>query len=182
MVARIVEAGHYYSAHGPTKWAEVGWRILLETRREEDASLLLIDNLHPIGDVSEHERRLPVESGYESRADYVIMEADLIFRGEDALSVLKTLHKRKRARQKSGAWFCSGFPITNQRGEPTCVLLDAALTVLKHDLGFNHAVNILPYYYEEEQRDLLRLVAKLLPGFRLDVILFDIDGRSWEMR
>jgi len=65
--------------------------------------------------------------------------------------------------------------LTNNLGEPLCLLLDAGLTLYKQSLGFKHAVNILPSFYAKEQDALLRLVNKAMPNFQLEVLLFTLD-------
>ena len=105
----------------------------------------------------------------------MVLESDMKPLAFEFLELLKTLPNSKKAKKRNGgkAWFCSGHALINDNGEPLCLLLDAGLTLYKQSLGFAEAVNILPYYYEEEQRALLRLVSKVMPDFRLEVILFD---------
>ena len=176
---RILEAGHY-SAKGPTIWSVIGWEIMLEVRCENDKSLLFIDDVHPLENVSADERSLPTVK-FDPRHDFLVLESDVISKALQVLSILQTLPKKRAARMNSGRWFCSGSSLVTEAGLPSCVLLDAGLTLLKNQLGFWEGVNILPYFYEDEQRKLLRLIAKALPEFRLQVILYDRAGRYWNI-
>ena len=181
MGRRIIEAGHYYAAKGPTQWSQIGWEILERIRTPRDASMLFVDDFHALEDVSECERHLD-NVPFDPNPDVLVREACLSAESAEVLWRLKELPRKRRARTNgNGKWYCSGFPITGEDGQPLCVLLDAGLTLRKQQLGFGEGVNIVPCFYEEEQRQLLRLVGKAIPDFSMVVILFDLDGRSWEM-
>ncbi|MBU0660723.1 hypothetical protein KKG22_00920 [Patescibacteria group bacterium] len=175
MQRRIIEAGHYYSAKGPTQWSVVGWNILQEIITPHDTSVLFIDDVHPISDVHAQEQLLQTMP-FTPSADITILESDMMESALQSLYALQQLSKRKKARRKNKQWFCSGFPITNQQETPLCVLLDTALTQKKHSLGYSSGINILPYYYEPGQHALRRLIAKLIPEFQLEIILYDLNG------
>jgi len=177
---RILEAGHYYSAKGPTRWSLLGWEIMLNMRTDGDKSMLFIDNIHSLSDVPKEERELP-KLTFNPEADFVVTESAVVPEAWEFLEILKALPQKKRTKVNSGRWYCSGFPLTTSSGAPNCVLLDAGLTLHKRELGFQEAVNILPMFYENEQRQLLRLVAKALPNFRLQVVLYDLAGNSWNI-
>ena len=177
---RILEAGHYYPAKGPTIWSVVGWEIMLGMRADNDTSMLFIDDVHDLGDVSPDEALLP-KVEFNPNPDLVVLESEFVEKAWEFLELLKKLPRKRRARNNSGKWYCSGFPLVTKSGMPNCVLLDAGLTLLKSELGFLEGVNILPKFYEEQQTKLLRLVAKALPNFHLRVVLYDLDGKSWEL-
>lgn len=178
---RVLEAGHYYSAKGPTIWSAVGWEIMLSMRGDDDKSMLFIDDVHDWGDVPPDEVLLP-KVEFDPSPDFVVLESEVVVKAWEFLELLKKLPRKRRARNNSGRWYCSGFPLVTKSGAPSCVLLDAGLTLLKSELGFREGVNILPKFYEEQQIKLLRLVAKALPNFRLRVVLYDLEGKSWELK
>ncbi|MDO8581506.1 MAG: hypothetical protein Q7S16_01400 [bacterium] len=171
----ILEAGHYYVAKGPTLWSLVGWELMQRMKTPDDKSMLFMDDIHSMDDVSPEEALLPTMEFFPN-PDFTIMESAVKEKALEALEMLKALSKKKRAMLHSGVWYCSGFPLTTPSGKPICVLLDLALTLLKKELGAEECINILPKFYEEEQRKLLRLVPKVLPNFRLQVVLYDLEG------
>ena len=178
---RILEAGHYYGAKGPTAWSSVGWKILESLKQPGDRTMLLVDNIHPISDVSEEEQELP-NIEFSLNADYTVMESDVYLESQVILATLKRLPKKKRAKRgPNGKWFISGFSLTNEEEFPLCVLWDAGLTLKKRNLGFQEGINILPYFYEEEQIKLLRIIAKAIPAFRLRAVLYKLNGNFWEL-
>ena len=179
-MSRLFEAGHYYSIKGPTAWSVVGWNIMKKIITLNDGSLLFIDDVHTIQDVHPQERELPTQA-FSPVADFTILESDMTEHAFAALDMLTKLPRKKRARKKEKQWFCSGFPITNMNGHPLCVLLDAGLTLKKNKLHYTSGINILPYYYEDQQTKLLRLIKKIIPNFHIQVILYDLDGNCWEM-
>lgn len=175
---KIIEAGHYYSTKGPTIWSAIGWEIMLSMLTDNDKSMLFIDDIHSLEDVSPEEVAL-LQIEFNPKPNFTVLESTVVAKAWDVLDLLKALPKKKRARVNSGRWYCSGFPLVTKSGMPNCVLLDAGLTLLKNELGFLEGVNILPKFYEEQQRKLLRVVAKALPDFHLWVVLYDLDGNFW---
>lgn len=178
---RILEAGHYYSVKGPTMWAVVGWEIMLSMLAHGDKNMLFTDDVHGLNDVSPDEKPMS-KVEFNPSADFVVLESAVVGKAWEFLELLKKLPKRRRARVNSGRWHCSGFSLITKSGTPNCVLLDAGLTLLKSELGFREGINILPKFYEEQQRKLLRLVSKTLPDFHLRVVLYDLKGKFWEIK
>lgn len=179
---RILEAGHYYLAKGPTLWSVVGWEIMKGMCSGSDKSMLFIDDVHNLDDVSADEAELPVvAASFNSEADFVILESQVKDKARDMLRILMSLPKKRRPRLRGRIWYCSGFALNYDTGTYACTLFDAGLTLFKSQLGFREGVNILPKFYEEQQTKLLRLVQKALPDFRLRVVLYDLDGKSWEL-
>src|SRR3989344_4535382 len=177
----VIEAGHYYEAKGPSAWSQAGWEILSALATPEDGRLLFIDNVHSLEQMSGHERHLErVNFDPRPAPTHIIYESDVRVDAEDALIKLKLLPRRRRARKSGRAQVtrCSGFPLIGSNGKPTCLFLDIGLTWRKFNLGFRYVVNVLPHFYEEEQRQLRRIMRKALPELQLDVILFDLDGTS----
>lgn len=177
---KILEAGHYYPAKGPTMWSVVGWEIMLSMRSDCDKSMLFIDDIHGFEDVSPEEAILP-EVRFNPNPNFTVLESTVVAKAWQILDALKALPRERRARFNSGIWYCSGFPLVTKSGAPNCVLLDAGLTLLKKELGFREGVNILPEFYKEQQRKLLRIVAKALPDFHLQVVLYDLGGDFWNI-
>lgn len=179
---RIIEAGHYYRAKGPTRWSEVGWEIMEKMRSSQDRSLLFIDDVHQLEDVSPLERDLPV-NGFAPVTDFTVMESAMEQYALDALAILRVLPKKRKARQsRAGRWHCSGFSITDNRERPLCVLLDLGLSLYKwRTLGFQRGINVVPCFYQEEQSQLNRLMAKVMPNFSLEVMLYDLSGKCWPL-
>lgn len=183
LMPRLLEAGHYYLAKGPTEYSQVGWKILRALCLTNDRSLLFLDDIHEKSDVHAEEIDLPIVTGFTPIADHTVYESEVASEAFEVLEILCGLPKAKRARRNGeDRWFCSGFPITNPLGNPLCVLLDAGLTLRKMRLGFLEHVNILPYFYEEQQRHVLKLIAKALPTCSTRVVLYRLDGTCWDMQ
>ena len=178
---RILEAGHYYVAKGPTIWSLRGWEVLSKLRQSDDKTLLFIDDVHDIDDVVDEERDLSTEN-FNPEADFTVLESAVGLEADLIINALKLLPNGKGLKRNGeGRLFVSGIPLTVPGGFPSCVLLDAGLTWRKRALGFDEGVNILPYFYERQQKNLLRVVRKAIPDFRLRVILFDRVGNFWDM-
>lgn len=181
-MGRIIDAGHYYLCHGPTFWSMRGWELAEKLRTPSDDLLLFIDDIHTRSDLNETERALAAVD-FQPKPNLVLFEKDMIDPAQEMLGRLQKLSKKKRARQNGkGKWFCSGNALTDDAESPLCSLLDAGLTLYKSRLGYDAAVNILPYFYENQQLQLLSLLAKALPEFPLTVILFDEEGNYWNLK
>ena len=178
---RVIEAGHFYKAKGPTKWSKIGWKILSQIKEKEDKTLLFIDDVHPIDCVHETEKHLPnIPFPTDPNCDFTVMESSVEETALQALEMLKQLSKKKKARLNGNGtkrWYCSGTALTHPDGYPTCTLLDLGLTLHKSALGFKEVINILPLFYKEQQTVLLRLIKKCLPSdFNFKVVLFNLNG------
>lgn len=179
---RIIEAGHYYAAKGPTQWSVRGWEILERVATSDDQTMIFIDDVHALDEMSDFEREEPPRF-FTPNAHYCVKESSTEAPARESLEMLKVLPvKRSRARKQNGgeAWYCSGGALTNSQGVPLCVLYDTGLTLLKSRLGFCQGINILPIQYRTEQEHLLRIIKKILPDFSLTIILFDLNGGVWE--
>ncbi len=176
MKKRIIEAGHYYSAHGPTDLSLLGVKIAKQVTTTEDVLCLFIDDHHK--NPPQNELSVPVADLDHKFFSLILHESNMLTPAYQLLEHLCSLPKKKRAeKSKNGQYFCSGFAITTVDGVPLCVLLDAALTQIKHQMGFDEIINILPYHYEEEQKNLFRLLAKILPdGVKVTSLLFNEKG------
>ncbi len=179
---RVVESGHYYRVKGPTRWSQVGWEILEKVRCPEDRTMLFVDDVHELKDVSPREAMLS-NVAFSPNPDHFVLESEVSVLAMDVLGRLQSFPKkssRPRTDEEEGITKWRGFPIINGKG-PTCVLLDAGLMLEKHRLSFTRALNILPFYYEEQQRRLLQVVEKVIPEITLEVLLYDLKGNFWEM-
>ncbi|OHB18919.1 MAG: hypothetical protein A2666_05520 [Parcubacteria group bacterium RIFCSPHIGHO2_01_FULL_47_10b] len=173
METRIIEAGHYYQAKGPTEYARRGWELLQSARRNGDKSMLFIDDVHTMEDVHHEERELEVVA-FRPDADYVLREADVREEAEQVFQLLMSLSKRHRPRKRDENWVLNGnIRLKHPNGEPTCVLLDAGLSLKKMQLGFRSGINILPVFYRRQQESLQVILRKALPCFQLETMLFD---------
>jgi hypothetical protein len=142
--------------------------------------MLFVDNVHDADTVNERERALQrVVFDFEPEPDFVITESSMLEHAEHALESLKQLPRRRRARKIRDAWHCSGFPLQSSVGRPLCLFFDLGLTWYKRQLGFTHAVNIVPEFYEDEQRRLVHLARKAIPDLVLEIILHDELG-NWK--
>lgn len=111
-------------------------------------------------------------------SDFIVMESQMKEVANEALRrLIEYPIRSKRARQSANRWFCSGSPLSLPDGNPSCLLLDLGLTLYKQRLGFRQGVNILPEPYASEQRSLKRLIAKAMPEFSLEVVLYDLAGK-----
>ncbi len=181
-MARIIEGSHYIEIKGPTRWSTRGWGIAQSLRQPGDRTILLVDNLHGNEAVSRFERDLP-NIAHNFSADITVMESALHTEALQALALLgETRHVKSN---RYGKFFCQNGASTCQLigndTTPFVVLLDAGFTLLKHRLGYDHAINVLPHFYEREQRNLLKIVDVLLPGFTLEVVLFNLEGVHWTL-
>ncbi|MFA7309840.1 MAG: hypothetical protein WC050_02945 [Candidatus Paceibacterota bacterium] len=175
----IYEGGHYYLAKGPTPWSATGWNVMCGLARKRDARMLFIDDVHPVENVHEHERHLKcINFRPTPGPTHLAAESAMLSHAHEALKVLRSLPKRRRARKIQGRWHCSGFPLEGISGRPLCLFFDLGLTWYKRLLGFDRAVNVVPEFYADEQRRLVRLAKKAMPDFELRVILHDAQG-SW---
>jgi len=177
----IWEAGHYYEAKGPTIWASLGWDVMqgLMNPSRNAHSMLFIDDVHPIGEVSSHERDMPcVQFNPLPAPEHIVLESEVKDETADVLERLKLLPRRRRARWtwNPSRWSCSGFSLTNTKEEPLCLLYDLALTLRKYNLGYRRGINVLPEFYASQQRPLLQIANKLLPDFTLSTVLFNKNG------
>jgi hypothetical protein len=173
----IWEAGHYYHAKGPTVWSAVGWRVMAKLAHRSEARMLFVDDVHPETSVHHRERGLDrIMFNPIPKPTHLALESGMLEHGKVALEHLKKLPKRRKARKIGGRWHCSGFPLEGSSGQPLCLFFDLGLTWHKRQLGFHRAVNVVPEYYAEEQRRLVRLVKKAMPDFQLIVLLHDIEG------
>lgn len=182
-MSRIVEAGHFYAAKGPTLWSKLGWEYLLRVKEQEDKSLLFIDDVHSLDESPKEERHLEVVD-FDPKPDFTILESQVGNEAEEIFQRLSGLSKRKRARKrKDGGWTLNGdIRLKFPDGTPSCVLLDAGLCLKKLNLGFEDGINIIPEFYQGEQIKLLRVLKKALPRFSLKVILFNLERNFWEMK
>lgn len=183
----VWEAGHYYAAKGPTEWTLIGWSILSRLADPNDGRMLFIDDVHSLDQLHESERVMPsvVFDPWPTPTHWVT-ESSV---GQDAVEILtklrcrETVPKRSRARKtgKPRRWCYLGMPLASIADEPLCLLYDVGLTARKQVFGFSRAINIVPSFYEFEQRRLTRIIKKILPEFKLEVILFDLSGKWWRM-
>lgn len=182
----IIESGHFYKAKGPTKWSQVGWNILESIKRPDDRTLLFVDDVHELSDVSQSEARLPSVT-FSPNPDYLVLESEAISPALEVFGRLQGLPNGSRPKEVldemglvaiGAKW--RGFPILGLKG-PKCVLLDAGLMLKKHRLGFDQALNILPFFYEEEQKRLLQIVKKVIPEIKLEVLLYGLEGNFWKL-
>ena len=179
------EAGHFYLAKGPTEWTTIGWQILERlANHDRDGRLLFIDDVHPLEAMSTEEHELgAVHFTPSPSPSHIVLESMMHDLGLEVLAELTRLPRRRRARitGRDRVWHCSGFPLTDRAGKPLCLLYDLALTRHKYQLGYDHAVNIIPVYYERQQWCLKRLTRKVVPELTLDVLLFDREGTVWRL-
>lgn len=175
----ILEAGHYYESWGPTKWSVVGWEVMQRIKQDKDETMLFIDDVHGQESVPPQESTLEKED-LDFDPDHIVRESEVKFKAWEILDILHTFPKKKRPKKdRARRWRYSGNPITTSQGEPNCLLLDAGLTLLKREYGFKEGVNILPRFYEEQQKNLLHLVEKAIPDFHLQCVFYDLEGNYW---
>jgi hypothetical protein len=181
-MSNIIDAGHYYQSKGPTIWSALGWNLVQRIASSNDKLLLFIDDVHPVTDLHPLEQSAAVVETFKIEPDYIVLESAVRNEALEILNRLKQLPKKKGIKNGSnGQWFCSGSSITDPAGNPLCSLLDAGLTLFKQRLGFISGINVLPFFYENQQRHLGHLVKKSIPDFSLTTILFDINGAYWSL-
>ncbi len=181
---RLIEVAHYYECKGPTIWSQIGVELLEKFKKTNDKTLSFVDDVHSLSDMSDNEKNEAVIE-FNFSADYKILESKMMEPALEILNILLNLSSKKnraKLNPKDNKYYISGFPITNEFGKPSCVLLDAALTLHKNQLGFDKIVNILPNFYEQEQRNLIRILAKLnMPHLLFSVILFNKNGEYFQL-
>lgn len=180
-MGRVIEAGHYYIAKGPTIWSKVGWEILQRIQKQGDQTMLFIDDLHGLQDLIAIERESEL-SDFSFRPDHVVYEASLTGEAEQVFQMLMVLSAKRRPRKKvDGSWFLNGaIKLKYPSGKFSCVMLDAGLCLRKKLISFE-VVNVVPCHYESEQRNLLIILKKAMPDFSLQVVLFDLNGKYWQL-
>jgi hypothetical protein len=160
----------------------------MQLRGEDDHTMVLVDDVHSINQMNATEAEMEVVRGYSPDPCMTVMESAMAKPGFAVLEELKVLPKRQRARHPANqhGWFCSGFQLTTPNRTkpetPTCLLYDLGLTRFKYELGFRRVVNVLPEFYEGEQRALIRLSNKVMPDMRVEATLFDLAGRRRFLR
>jgi hypothetical protein len=187
---RIIEAGHYYSSHGITKLSELGVKACEKIKESGDISVLFIDDI-PDHRPPEEEQNSELLPNLNFKPDYTVLESDMIVPAKEILSRLKESGKRLGVKTNDRGTFTSGFKISNERGMPLCVLLDATFAIKKAEIAFEHiqkiekdqqieieVITLLPSIYEGEQQNLFRLLGKINPPivFSAKTIIFDEDG------
>lgn len=195
----IIEAGHLYDAIGQTQWSVVGWKLLAALGRQDDMNVLLVDNIHGEDKMFLEEKVFPEgyikrtdeEDGnrmpyiWDPQPDFVIKESELLPEALASLFLLRRVNAVYRHSKKSEKWFYEDWELTDDYGTPRCLLYDVGFSYWKgrHMGDFVGAVNILPHFYEEEQKKLLALFNHLVvpenPDWKQEVILFDLDGTYW---
>ncbi|HOX60601.1 MAG TPA: hypothetical protein PLV72_01180 [Candidatus Magasanikbacteria bacterium] len=180
-MARLIEGGHYYADKGATIWSIRSWEVLQKIKKPDDKTLIFVDDIHPRTAMAKEERDLETFE-FNPAFDFQVFESSVCVEAKTVLALLQELPKKKRARKNSdGRWFVSDFALTDSRGFPLCVLLDAGLTLRKQTFGYSECVNVLPYFYEEEQRHLLRIIDRIMPNFHLEVVFFNLEGEFWNL-
>lgn len=185
----IWEGGHFYASKGPTVWSVVGWNLLEGLKTLPDHTMVMVDDVHPIELLHPAERDIPIVADFNPRACITVLESAMTEPGREVLSFLTTLPRRRRARYVQHRWCCSGRPLTVPNGDkainsatPLCLLYDLGLILLKSQMGFQRAVNVLPEFYEPEQRSLIRIARKVVPEFRIEAVLYGLNGKWRRLR
>lgn len=180
-MGRILEAGHYYAVKGPTIWSRMGWEILQKIQRQGDQTMLFIDDYHGLKELIEIERVSEL-ADFPFHSDHIVYEASLFAEAERIFQMLMVLSSRRRPREKvDGSWLLNGsIKLKYPSGKFSCVMLDAGLCLRKM-LIFSEAINVVPCHYEAEQRNLLVILKKVMLDFSLSIVLFDLNGKYWQL-
>ncbi len=179
---RIIEAGHYYLAHGPTRWSKMGVTILSHMQQPGDVTLLFVDDIHTADEVPPSEKNEPVIPHLAYQPDFILYESAFRQASYNIIDNLKRLPKRIRARQnkQSGRWFCGNVPLTTSSGDPTCTLYDVALTLWKSEQA-KTVINILPEHYRSQQLQVISVLKKLGVPIIMEIRLFNNIGKVTEI-
>jgi hypothetical protein len=206
MIKTLIEAGHYYAIKGLTKYSRIGKKICDNIKTENDITMLFIDDVHGLQDMFPEEREaehvmwetfpdssltvghrsmtegmkqdfddwqnFPYEKEHEKGFTSVIKESELV---KETELVLSRLGKVKTS--KGGKYF-SGIKLFHENNFPTCVMLDVCLTLKKKEVyGCNRVINILPEFYLPQQEKTRRVISKILPEIKLEIILFESEDK-----
>lgn len=178
----LFNAGFYFQIKGATPNSAKGIEIAKKIKGKEDPILLFVNDYHKIEHISFFEKHLETEKLNLNSVDYGILASSFEESSKNLLLKLQTLKRKKRAKYhwKRKQFFCSGFKITGRNEEILPLMLQVALHInIYEKLGFKEVVNIFPFYYEEEQVILFRLLKKLLPeDSNISTIFFNEDGIS----
>ncbi len=179
---RIIEAGHYYLAHGPTRWSKMGVTILSHMQQPEDVTLLFVDDIHTKDEIPAPEKSEPIIPDFVYKPNFVLYESRFRSDSYTIIDNLKRLPKKRRARQnkQSGRWFCGNVPLTTSSGDPTCTLYDVALTLWKSEQA-KTVINILPEHYRSQQLQVISVLKKLGVPIIMEIQLFNNIGKVTEI-
>ncbi len=179
---RMVEAGHHFQSIGTTQWTKTGWDLMEKIRQPKDSILLYTDDIRTADQVPAQEAGSELVP-FDMNPDLTIMESEVAkVSNVDIWAMLMELAKVGAQGARDGHWRYEEIWLTNHEMKPTSVFSDFILQWHKyHDLHVREAVNILPYFYVREQRNLKRLLDAAMGNYKLEVILFDLHGLSWKM-
>jgi len=103
--------------------------------------------------------------------NHILLESEMSDYTNKVIDILHKLPKRKKVRFRNWKWwFCSNIKVIHANSTPTCVWYDLWLTLLKEELWFKKAINVLPISYEEQQACLKRIYKKVNPEFSIEQI------------
>lgn len=196
----LYDIGHVYESVGPTRESQISVNIGKLMLQEGDKTLQFLDDIHI---VSTYENTNHIISDLDFKPDFIYKESatahksdeilkhilshksdlfDILIAHEDNITLSKDKMKVKLT--------------TN--GRPSCVLMDAALTVIKHEVfGFHNLVNILHKNYKHQQEKLhvlidvlkeLDLIKKelILKSFVFEeqeenILLYEFKAKKWKL-
>ena len=140
----------------------------------------VIDDVTKLHDVPRPEAELAPFLGskdYSAIADQPTMQLSQFTSSNE--EVLEGLFGAGRSIQHV-PYFYRGYLLVDAELRPQPFLFEAALTLYKSRLCPRGCVNVLPYFYGEQQYALRELVKEIIPDFSLQVILYDFE-RFWDM-
>jgi hypothetical protein len=177
----LVEAGHYYQCKGVTTYSYTGREICYKIKKVGDKTMLFIDNVHNKFEMFDQERNIediPTDNkmtfakAFHRGFDFIIKESELLDDVDRIFDFIKRFGKVKHS--KTGKYF-SGIKLFHANNYPTCVMLDVCLTFRKRGLGYSHLINILPEFYLPQQQQLKKIISRILPEIKFEVLLFSSE-------
>ncbi len=181
----VVEAGHFYTANGPSLHSLTGWQIAEhkadDWQRYGGKTVLMalfVDDFHSsqptvaqLGFDYEGEETFFAGADAEAAVKRMVGWADLVFKENDfaagAFDAVLPLVDQNLASTKKGVVTTKGVrlgsdfdPNDPQSFQPTCVLLDYMLLCAKAQYGVDQYV-VLPPWYLKQQRQLATVIGKL---------------------
>lgn len=189
----IIEAGHFYSVNGPTKFSVEGWqhgKEIAETMPPAQLALF-VDDYHTTDTFHEPEYTLLDAEATETARQSMIVEADHVFYeaaiAKGAIAKAQDLLEDGSVKLKKGAVSVAGIRLGTmfdhkfETFKPTCTFLDYLLLGEKAKLS-PMQITVLPYVYKKQQEQLKNILGYLaVPGLAMyEPYIFWPPGRDWE--
>jgi len=165
----VIEAGHYYKNVGQTLLGAAGWTCMQGIIKPGNKKILFIDDVHQ--DNTFEDSAVIKDWKPVPAADEVIFESATVKLAKTLISQAAAAGLTKTYKGKKMLRVDPWFPIEID-SSPTCVAMDAALSLLKWQ-KYVYFVNILPSAYKGQQEQLGQFLGAMQPHLNLGNKSFD---------